>query len=262
MNQDIDVRRYCDVIGAFLLLYLSDALVVATNVDLITSCSKSRPSCLLNNITDSYEDRLKVSSFTALAELQELVIRNSALRRIPKDLLEHAPHLKRLLMHNCGLNSLTSRDFDSSQGLKVLNLQQNSIFTLTENVFRALRQTLEELYLRNNAIRVLHYRAFAGLQKLKYLDANHNGINSLTARIFDDLINLEYRDLSYNQIEMIGSGTNGKNIQLSSNNLGNNKFSVLKPNSFSHLPHLKLLDLNNTNLDNLHLQKMDFLKLL
>ncbi|XP_059217367.1 leucine-rich repeat transmembrane neuronal protein 4-like [Stomoxys calcitrans] len=169
--RDIDVRRYCDVIGAFLLLYLSDALVVATNVDLITSCSKSHPSCLLNNITDSYEDRLKISNFTALAELQELVIRNSALRRMSKFLLEQAPHLKRLLMHNCDLNSLTSRDFDTNEGLKVLNLQQNSIFTLNENVFK----------------------------KLKYLNASHIGINSLTARIFDDLINLEYRDLSYNQ---------------------------------------------------------------
>uniref|UniRef100_A0A1I8Q8V1 LRRCT domain-containing protein n=1 Tax=Stomoxys calcitrans TaxID=35570 RepID=A0A1I8Q8V1_STOCA len=244
-----------------LLLGLSDVLVVATNVDLITSCSKSRPSCLLYNITDSYEDPLKVSSFTALAGLQELVIRNSALRRIPKDLLEHAPHLKRLLMHNCGLNILTSRDFDSSQGLKVLNLQQNSIFTLTENVFRALRQTLEELYLRHNAIRILHYRAFAGLQKLKYLDANHNGINSLTAGMFDELINLEYMDLSYNQIEMIGSGTFGKNLKLSSIILSNNKFRVFEPNSFSHLPHLKLLDLSNTNLEDLHLQTVDFLQL-
>ncbi|XP_075169629.1 uncharacterized protein LOC142241696 [Haematobia irritans] len=244
-------------IAIFLLLH---GMVAGTNIDLLTSCSLAKSTCLLSNVTDTYEDPLRVSSSPPLGDLEELVIRSSALRRIPKAILELAPNLKKLVMHDCGLHSLNSKDFLRNGQLKILAIQENSIFTITENIFQILAESLEELYLRNNVIRILNRRAFEGLKNLKYLDAPHNGISALQVGIFDDLVNLEHLDMSYNNIEMIGSQTFAKNLKLSSINLSDNKFSVFEPNSLRHLAHLKFLDLSHSQLEDLHLQSVDYLQ--
>lgn len=234
-------------------------IVAGTYIDLPQSCPPHSNSCLLTNITDSHEDSLKVSP-SQVPELLELVVRDSAIRRIPKALLELAPNLQRLVLHNCGVNSLSDKDFEKCGPLKVLVIQENCIFTVSEKVFQALRNTLEELYLRHNVLHILHRRAFYGLEKLKYLDVPYNGITSLSAGIFDELINLEHVDLSHNQIEMIDANTFAKNLKLTTIMLGDNKFSVFEPNALRHLSHLRLLDLSNTVLEELRLQSVDYLQ--
>ncbi|XP_061392865.1 chaoptin-like [Musca vetustissima] len=252
-----------DVIVVVVVSLSENDKVGATVVDLQRSCpTTSTTSCLLENLIDSYEDSLKLNDSQSMPALQVLVIQNSALRRIPSSqLLDVMPNLEKLLLLNCGINSLNEKDFSGIHRLKILALKENSIFTLAKNVFQPLAGSLEELQLRSNRIHILNRQAFGGLQNLNFLDISYNNVISLQGGVFEPLPNLEYLDLSHNNLEAIDGNTFSKNPKLSTLNLSDNKFSVYEPNSLAHFKHLKILDLSNSLLEDLYLQSVDLLQI-
>ncbi|XP_073820306.1 uncharacterized protein [Musca autumnalis] len=245
-----------------LLLSEMNDKVGGTTVDLQKTCpTTSSTTCLLKNLTDSYEDSLKLDTSAAMPALQVLVVQNSALRRIPSQLLEVMPNLQKILMFSCGLNNLNEKDFTGLRHLKVLTLEDNSIFTIGKNVFQPVGETLEELQLRSNRIHILNRQTFGGLKQLKYLDVSYNNIISLQGGVFDDLPNLEHLDMSHNNLEAIDGQTLAKNLKLITLNLSDNKISVFEPNSLMHFEHLRMLDLSNTLLEEIYLKSVDLLQI-
>uniref|UniRef100_A0A1I8NBG2 Leucine rich repeat protein n=1 Tax=Musca domestica TaxID=7370 RepID=A0A1I8NBG2_MUSDO len=244
-----------------LLALQSSDKVTGTIVNLPQNCpTSSSTSCMLTNLTDSYEDALKVNG-PSMPAIQALVVQNSALRRVPTRLLEVMPNLQKLLLLSCGLNNLYEKDFIDVKRLKILTLEGNSIFSMAKNVFQPLGGSLEELQLRSNRIHIVNRQAFGGLKNLKFLDISYNNIISLQGGLFEDLINLEHLDVSHNDVEAIDANTFGKNSKLTSLNLSDNKFSVFEPNSLSHFGHLHLVDLSNTLLEDFHIQSVDVLQI-
>ncbi|XP_067630910.1 insulin-like growth factor-binding protein complex acid labile subunit [Eurosta solidaginis] len=232
----------------------------ALQFNLTESCDNTQIFfCTLTNITVRLNDPLIVANATA-PQLYELVVRDSLLARFPSALLAQAPALRSLLMHNCGLNRLTAYDYPKGHPLKSLILQKNRFSDVPEKAFITIYE-LEELQLGRNTIHMVHQNAFDGLDKLRYLDLQQNDIRELPKSVFDDLINLEHIDLSSNNIELIVKRTFAQNTKLQTLLLGDNKFTEFAANALEHLPHLHLLDISNSNVDELSLQSVDTLLL-
>ncbi|KAM7361086.1 uncharacterized protein ACRADG_009739 [Cochliomyia hominivorax] len=231
----------------------------ALQLDLKNTCSgSSLYFCTLSNLTSSFEEPLVWLQNSRTEELNELLIYNSVMGRLPLVVFEIAPKLHTLIMHNCAVNSIMPIDFEKASQLRKLVLQKNRLFNIPERVFAGMF-ALEELYLSHNTIHMIHRYAFARLQRLKHLDLQENGIRRLPEGVFEDLINVEHIDLSFNEIEVINANTFAKNPKLTTLLLSENRFSVFEPNSLNHLSHLHILDLSNTLLEELQLQSVDTL---
>lgn len=245
-------------------LMISTALICcptmeALQLDLKLNCSgSSLYYCSLTNLKNSFEEPLIWLNKSPADQLNELLIYNSIMGRLPGVVFEIAPKLHTLIMHNCAVNTIMPIDFEKASQLRKLVLQKNRLFNIPERVFSGLF-ALEELYLSHNTIHMIHRYAFARLQRLKYLDLQENGIRRLPEGVFEDLINIEHIDLSFNELEVINANTFAKNLKLNTLLLSENKFSVFEPNSLMHLSHLRVLDLSNTLLDELQLQSVDLL---
>ncbi|XP_037824946.1 insulin-like growth factor-binding protein complex acid labile subunit [Lucilia sericata] len=231
----------------------------ALQLDLKDTCSgSSLYYCTLTNLTSSFEEPLVWNTKSTTEQLNELLIYNSVMGRLPSAIFEIAPKLHTLIMHNCALNNIMPMDFEKASQLHKLVLQRNRLFIIPERVFAGLF-ALEELYLSHNTIHMIHRYAFVRLQRLKYLDLQENGIRTLPEGVFEDLINVEHIDLSYNELEVINANTFLKNLKLNTLLLSGNNFSVFEPNSLMNLNHLHILDLSNTYLEELQLQSVDLL---
>lgn len=116
--------------------------------------------------------------------------------------------------------------------LKILHLEHNNITTLTKDIFMPLGE-LEELHLHYNDLEQISVGVFQNLTNLKLLNLSYNGIKALNNGELSNLKKLEILDLSYNEIVKVENE------------------SVF----------FSLRNLNNLYLDNNHLKKLDFKKL-
>ncbi|XP_029409238.2 platelet glycoprotein V [Bactrocera dorsalis] len=230
----------------------------AFTLNLTESCDANQIYfCTLTNLSSTLRDPLLVANSTA-PQLSELVLRDSIIPRIPRSLLDQAPTLHGVIMHNCELQRLTVFDFPTGHPLQTLVLQANRISDVPERVFVTL-YALQELQLGRNMIHMVHKNAFAGLRRLRYLDLQQNDIRELPASLFDELGMLEHIDLSSNNIQRIDVNTFARNMNLQTVLLGDNSFATFESDSLAHLVHLHLLDISSSNVKLLRLQSVDTL---
>lgn len=112
-----------------------------------------------------------------------------------------------------------------SDELQVLNLERNSITSLTKEVFKnSGLLNLQKIYLKNNKIDRVSKDAFRDLQILIELDLSDNKITSLDMESFET--NARLREL----------------------NLGNNPLTKLTGTQFPRLEQFKILDLKDCKL--------------
>ena len=115
-----------------------------------------------------------------------------------------------------------------SENLRNLNLTMNNISIIEEDSFEDM-QMLTSLSLSYNDLRSLEDQTFEwGPEKLEILKLDHNKIEVIRQNIFKELIFLEEIDLSYNRINYI------------------------HPATFKMLEKLKILKLNNNQLNIIH----------
>ncbi|XP_037954851.1 toll-like receptor Tollo [Teleopsis dalmanni] len=223
----------------------------------LTSSCAHKDACTFKQISVSYNDPLTVVNSSA-PDLKVLVLRNSVIGRLPRELFDYTPNLSEFIMYKCNLNHLNALDFQNATKLKRLVLQNNRLSSLTEKVFMGVN-SLEELYLAENAIHLIHRYAFKGLKELQYLDLQQNSIASLEFGLLVELENLVHLDLSYNEITEIDSKTFLTNVKLQTLLLNNNKITQFDTNLVAQFTHLHLLDISNINIEEIALNSVDTL---
>lgn len=114
--------------------------------------------------------------FNELENLTALYLRANKLTEIDPDWLSHMPNLKILDLYKNQINRVKKEMFTHLKNLTCLNLSDNELSQLDDDVFVELKN-LEKLDISSNqSIRELKPQAFAGLDKLIYL--NISSLNS------------------------------------------------------------------------------------
>ncbi|XP_035786362.1 leucine-rich repeat-containing protein 15-like [Anopheles albimanus] len=170
------------------------------------------------------------------------------------------------------IEALGSRNFDTQENLRTLNLSGNAINTLPKDALRGLKR-LQTLQLTNNRIETVHPAAFHDLRNLIELDLTGNAITSLEPgtlrhlyslevlsfqnnqllevpyeRNLEHLARLQLLDLSINLLEYIGNDSFVGLRELRTLRLGGNVLSELDSGAFHGLTALKVLDVVDNNL--------------
>lgn len=157
--------------------------------------------------------------------LLELHIVNSELAEFPSNSLKVSILLWTLPVNLSILQKSVTFFISQILGnLKVLNLNNHSIFNIPPNAFASsqLPTRLEKLYIANGKLTSLSPETLGPCKKLKYLDLQGNALGTLQKNQFKGLRDLETLDISGNNITKIDSSHVGDLTKLVSINLANN----------------------------------------
>ncbi|XP_072021786.1 uncharacterized protein [Amphiura filiformis] len=145
---------------------------------------------------------------------------------------------------DCSYRKLTGVPTFNSNYTKTLDLNYNSLKTITDRPFRNLL-SLRYLYLADNQISVINNDAFYGLSQLEslYLQNNVNYLHIIGAP-FEQTPSLVQLDLSNNRIHDLSSTTFNGLWNLQTLDLSHNLIQTMPGGIFNHLQHLRLLDLS------------------
>lgn len=162
--------------------------------------------------------------------------------------------LKRLVILNLANNALTrieSHTFKSLNFLQVLDIRNNSIGFVDERAFLPLNN-LHTLNLSGNRLHIIGAGFFSGMFVLNRLVLSNNLITLIDNRAFRNCSNLKELDLSSNQLTDVPAAV--RDLKgLKSLDLGENRISVLRNDSFenmSQLTGLRLMDNLISNITN------------
>ncbi|KAM8705033.1 hypothetical protein ACLKA7_009487 [Drosophila subpalustris] len=234
-------------------------IVYDDNNRLNLSASCPDATCSLWQLKSDIQQPLRYSGSQVL-QLQELLLGDCQMRSMPVELLRLVPNLRVLLLQNSSVYHVNKEDFQAIPQLRQLQLQRIHISRLKDQQFVALQQ-LEVLQLGYNMLQVVHAKAFEGLSQLRVLGLQGNGISQLTDDAFELLPNLVHLDLSDNEIGQINARTFAKNNKLQTLLLNGNKFAQFEPSSLTGLTDLRLLELSNCQLEELHLHSVHRLQI-
>lgn len=162
--------------------------------------------------------------------------------------------LKRLVILNLANNALTrieSHTFKSLNFLQVLDMRNNSIGFVDERAFLPLNN-LHTLNLSGNRLHIIGAGFFSGLFVLNRLVLSNNLITLIDNRAFRNCTGLKELDLSSNQLTDVPAAVRDLK-SLKSLDLGENRISVLRNDSFenmSQLTGLRLMDNLISNITN------------
>nr|VZI49981.1 unnamed protein product [Spirometra erinaceieuropaei] len=119
--------------------------------------------------------------------------RGQGLKEVPALIGEPERAIDDLDVSNNSIEILHADSFKSYPALRILRLESNRLWRITEEAFRSLPH-LEQLYLRGNQLAIqpggLDTRALATLGGLRVLDLSENPIGYLPGQIFKSLVNL------------------------------------------------------------------------
>lgn len=146
--------------------------------------------------------------------------------------MSSATNLINLALRNVSLTKLTENLFQHFSDLKYLNLGENDLTELKENTFNGLA-LLEHLSLTGNKISKLHGNVFHSLHSLLKIDLNNNLISIIDADLFS------------------------KNNFLQQIDFTSNTITVIAPQSFSQLPNLYVLNIENNLLEQIDLSHLN-----
>ncbi|KAL3289797.1 hypothetical protein HHI36_023189 [Cryptolaemus montrouzieri] len=151
-------------------------------------------------------------------DLEELVITNSSLKKIPK--------------------------FEELPSLTILHFDGNRINTIKDKTFTLL-ESLEEVYLTNNEISTISSRLFYNNTQLSLLDLSHN---LLTSYALEETNNLEILSLANNQLTQFDSRSSKYLKNLRSLDLSHNKITEVNQSTFINMPTLEMINLGYNQL--------------
>lgn len=169
-----------------------------------------------------------------------------------EDAVDQPAGLKRLVVLNLANNALTrieSHTFKSLNFLQVLDMRNNSIGFVDEHAFLPLNN-LHTLNLSGNRLHIIGAGFFNGLYVLNRLVLSNNLITLIDSRAFRNCTTLKELDLSSNQLTDVPNAVRELKM-LKSLDLGENRISVLRNDSFENMSHLTGLRLMDNLLSNI-----------
>ncbi|KAJ3629232.1 hypothetical protein MTP99_013637 [Tenebrio molitor] len=192
---------------------------------------------------------VKIDKFICLEEENEsgIILNGESIEISPgkNNFFHRAKSNTNLVELNLSHNKIkTIGAFDWALDLKHLDLANNRLVSISDKVFSLLGH-LQRLCLKNNLLEVVHPKAFARLRRLKFVDLANN---SLTSVVLENLFNLEEIDLSRNKLNSssLKNLVNLPNLRVLS--LQDNQIQNLPLNIFQNFSSLEHLDLSNNNL--------------
>lgn len=223
-------------------------------------------SCTLTNITDLQQ----IIKSACDSNIAYLIIRTSQFRVFPR-IFDNFQNLLSVDVSSAGIQSIESTTFNSAIHLNVLEMGKSNMHTLVSNLFTHVNN-LTSLGISNSSIEIVENFAFNGLSNLYTLDLSGNKILSLDRQLFQPLTRLKTIRLNDNKIEVISRDLFMHNSQLIEVYLSNNDIISVDPDSFTNcklmsldlgsnqlsqldltaIKHLKELNINNNQLDVLH----------
>lgn len=157
-------------------------------------------------------------------------------------------------LSNNNLTSLSKTDFEKFVNIEKLSLEGNSITNIEKGSFSSLHR-LRMLNISTNKLESIEDGVFCNLTSLTTLILNNNYISNLSLDVFHNVPNLQRLDLSLNRIYSFSSCS----LILPSLrylNLDNNSLATIPSHIFNCTPHLQTLRLNLNRIR--HLQKYSF----
>ena len=162
-------------------------------------------------------------------------------------------YLRKLLLMNMNISTIVVDVFRNFNGLEDLLLQYNTLSTIPSGTFQNIPQLLD-LTLGDNHLTTIPSDNICFLTHLQVLNITGNRITSAK---FDDcflqLRNLSRLEFSGNPIREIKPGDfdSLRNSNISTLYLTKLELTAISPDTFKHLPRLKLLNLEQNNLTSL-----------
>lgn len=182
-----------------------------------------------------------------LTGLTELDMSRNPWAELPADLFARMEHLKRLFLHNVGLEELAPQLFDGPSRLNELALYGNGLSGLPPGIFDGLPD-LRWLSLSRNQLASLPPGVFASLRRLEALYLHYNRLARLDSDVFARLPNLELLNLRENEFGELPSDLFSGLLRLELLRLDGNRLTALPPDIFSGLSRLEILRLDGNRL--------------
>lgn len=128
---------------------------------------------VIEYLTIKYDNvELNAVNVTDNNRIEGFVAENMEIFHFPKRIDDHFPNLNTLIIKNCSLKAITSKNLKNFKLLQNLDLSYNEVEVLEEKVFYS-DFTLLHIILNNNRIKHIHPLAFKPLG-LNYLDLENN----------------------------------------------------------------------------------------
>ncbi|XP_066293943.1 leucine-rich repeat-containing protein 4C-like [Branchiostoma lanceolatum] len=204
-----------------LSLSLSGNNISGVIADQFTEFRQLQTLDLSFNMISEIEDE----AFVGLESLHTLQLYYNRLTSIPTEALRRLPHLKELWLRGNPINCLDADAFAYLPNLQLLDLGElRHLEAISNDMFTGLSklvhlnfavanlqtvpylgelESLEELDLSGNSIKVIENDAFSGLSKLKRLIIISSQVTEIRRFSFSPLKSLTELDLSYNNISAL-----------------------------------------------------------
>ncbi|CRL03398.1 CLUMA_CG016341, isoform A [Clunio marinus] len=229
-----------------------------------------------NNFQNLFTEHNKTfqywTAFPLMNNLKELDLRNCSLYELEEDLFVNLHNLEKLFLSNNNLASISPETFSSLDRLRHLDLSYNNEI----QPISPYNQDPFSYYFESGLL--LHENVFKNLEKLIFLDLSHTKLRMESVRSLAGLgEKVEQLSLCYTEIPLIVGNmfqsTNLKVLDLSGNptltpSLNETWFGGLEPKleilvirnaniksplPFINLKKLRMLDLGNNNINEIHL---------
>lgn len=145
---------------------------------------------------------IKENAWNSVRNLQELNLQSNSLKTIQRKTFDKLANLQSLKLSSNNISFIDEQSFRFLNKLEFLDLSSNQLSWTIEGsngLFNGLN-SLKELRLNQNHIRLIYNHTFNGLKRLESLNLSSNPISSIQRDAFKWFDNLE--DLSLNHIEL------------------------------------------------------------
>lgn len=191
-------------------------------------------SCTLKNVIINQNTQL---DFKERYIIRTLVIEQSDVKVLPKDLFSVLPNVSNIIVNDSGLKDLLG-SFKNAGNLRVFESNRNVMPVLFPESFKGA-EGLENLSLRNSSIRTISNIAFVGLVNVTELQLTANKIFEISSLVLKPLTSLRKLDMSMNQISYLNGDTFRYNLELTQINFSQNLINMVDPNIFCSTKKLR-----------------------
>ncbi|KAG8313701.1 hypothetical protein J6590_002172 [Homalodisca vitripennis] len=199
-------------------------------------------------ISQSKLNQLHAGAFKKMGDrLESLNIVQGYLTEVPQEALMGLSRLKSLVLDSNLISQIPNHCFYGLL-LTSLSLKKNLIEIVAEHAFIGLEESLNDLDLSDNQLKLFPSPALRRLSRLTHINLAWNKISSIPLEESAKLQPLTHLDLSSNLLESISKFTFRSTPSLISLSLNRNKIAEIERGSFLNLKQLHTLNLRSNRL--------------
>ncbi|KAI5635402.1 leucine rich repeat domain-containing protein [Phthorimaea operculella] len=214
-----------------------------------------------------------------LPSLRTLDISNNGIQKIPPNSLKTLHSLRRFYMKRNGLRQIDVTTFSDLSQLEVLDLSDNQIISVHPKSFSKMTN-LKQVNLHGNTIENFDFMAIKDNAALSTLDFSKNKLKSISPNVINRALDVEVLNISSNNLNELPvtlnmlpklklldasfnhikhfDGNVFNNIQsLTGIKMPNNKLIELRSGSFRDLRDLETIELDNNQIEVIHIKAIE-----